>query len=611
MSGILGIFQRKGEPVDFVSMAPMLHASKHRAVDGEDVWHGDSVILAHQHFRITPEEQNESQPLISDSGRWSITFDGRLDNRRELLARFDTESRQAAGWSESDATLVLAAYIQWEQDCVRFLRGDFAFAVWDRDLQSLFVARDPLGVRQVCYFYDAELFLFASNVESLLAHPAVSGRINERKIANFLVWDYVNQEDTFFENIQFCLPAHTLWITQATIECQRYWQLNVDGTAQNISSIDYAEEFLALLRSAVEARLRCTGRIGVAISGGLDSTSVAALTHEALLSKNRLADTGLHTYSYVFNECAECDERPFISMMTNQYGFNSKYLLADDKPVWMDGQNPFISAQSPSFVGTASLHWFLMEQAREDDCQIILGGTFADALFLGQTRWAQDMIHAGEWGLFVDTIAYMAMSDNVRLHRFVRSTAGSYFRSLFLQRSLRIAKDRLFSMRGILPEFAASMNVFADSDTMLRASLSTFFSMEDHARVLQGGGYVQERPKMTDAANQLQIEEIDPFRDQRVVEYCLQVPGYEQGIPPLRQKKRLLRSAMAHYLPQEVRQKEKNTPFVDWSKVNFWQREWPREKHLLTKDAQIVARGYVDSKWLTKRIEQQEARALP
>jgi asparagine synthase (glutamine-hydrolysing) len=174
MSGIVGIWNLDGKPVEREVLARMSATMAHRGPDGEEMWIKGPVGLGCQLLRVTPESEKETQPLVDSSGA-VVVFDGRLDNREELLESLK-DSYQVSS-SSPDPDLVLAAYEAFGDRLPERLAGDFAFGLFDPNRQQILLARDAIGIRPLYYCRTRDTFLFASEIKALLAHPEVSSTI--------------------------------------------------------------------------------------------------------------------------------------------------------------------------------------------------------------------------------------------------------------------------------------------------------------------------------------------------------------------------------------------------------------------------------------------------
>ena len=209
MSAIVGMLFADGRPVDPGDLERMTAPLAHRGPDGKGTWLGGRVGLGHLLLTTTPESQNERLPLERDG--LTITADARLDNRDELLRALDISP------AAPDGELILAAYGRWGEACPARLLGDFAFAVWDTRRRILFAARDHFGVKPLYYFCSPGVFAFASELKALLPVPFVPRRLDEERVADYLLSLGEDTESTFYRDIRRLPPAHTITATGETV----------------------------------------------------------------------------------------------------------------------------------------------------------------------------------------------------------------------------------------------------------------------------------------------------------------------------------------------------------------------------------------------------------
>jgi len=305
MSGIAGIFNFDGRPVDRELLVRMTDALSHRGPDGAGHWLNGSVALGHRMLRTTPEALHEEQPLTDASGQFTIVLDGRVDNRQEL--RQALAVRGITLRSDTDAELVLTAYICWGEDCPKKILGDFAFAVWDALEQRLLCARDQIGIKPFYYYRDSLSFVFASEMQALFADLAISRRPNVPLIGIFLTNRYSHNEETLYEHVNRLPAGHLLVVEPGTIRQRRYWDIDPAHTIRYRNDNDYAEHFLYLAREAVGCRLRSSSPVAAMLSGGLDSTSVVSIA-QCLYQDGTAPFTGFEALSIIFDGF-RCDER--------------------------------------------------------------------------------------------------------------------------------------------------------------------------------------------------------------------------------------------------------------------------------------------------------------
>jgi asparagine synthase (glutamine-hydrolysing) len=280
MSGFAGVVRLDGAPVGESLIRRMADALAFRGPDGSGLRIGDGAGLAHTQLVTTDEALRERQTATFDGKVW-IVGDVRLDARDDLIARLPGVD-QAALLGAPDIELVLRAYHAWGSRAVDWLLGDFAFAVWDGGRGELFAARDQMGVRPLYYARVGPTVVFSNTLDCVRIHPGVSSRLNERAVADFLLFD-LNQDPatTVFADIQRLAPAHTLTATRDALKTTRYWTLPIDEPRFFRRAGDYVDAFRSLLQTSIDDRLR-TREVGVFMSGGIDSTSLAAMTNRQM-----------------------------------------------------------------------------------------------------------------------------------------------------------------------------------------------------------------------------------------------------------------------------------------------------------------------------------------
>ena len=280
MSGILALAKRHTRPLNPAILKQMMAALIRRGPDGQATWCDGRVCLGHTLFRTIEDVTTQGLASLANSGLW-ITADARIDAQEELRRELAACGQQAPIHTP-DATLILHAYQAWGEDCVGHLLGDFAFIIWDQRRSVLFAARDHFGIKPLYYTQIDDVFLASSRVAVLRRYPGVSDALDEDAVADFLLFrSYQDPSRTIYAAIRALPPAHTLtWrVDEAKPQKRRYWTLPTDGTIRYKTQNDYIQHFRQILGQAVQDRLR-SQRVNVLMSGGLDSTAVAALARE-------------------------------------------------------------------------------------------------------------------------------------------------------------------------------------------------------------------------------------------------------------------------------------------------------------------------------------------
>lgn len=326
MSGIAGIYHRDGAQVEKGLLEKMTQFLSFRGPDGQEIWLQGEIGLGHALLRTVEDFPDPPQPATLDGELW-ITADARIDGRKELVEKLASKLGQPPR-DAGDAALILLAYQAWGEQCVEHLLGDFSFAIWDGRRRRLFCARDHLGVKPFYYAHQGSCLLLSNTLNCLRLHPAISSRLNDLAIADFLLFDF-NQEPatTAFTDIQRLPPAHFLLCDADGLRVERYWSLTLGDAIRYPRAQDYVERFRELLRAAVADRLR-TRSVGVFMSGGLDSTSVAATARQVLSSSSASFD--LRAYTEVYDRLFRDEERSYSGLVAQALDIPIHYLAADD-----------------------------------------------------------------------------------------------------------------------------------------------------------------------------------------------------------------------------------------------------------------------------------------
>ena len=279
MSGIAGVFHLNGAPVDRVWLDKMSGCLALRGPDGGRVWSEGGAGLCHTLLRISPERSEcDSKPCTIDGQVW-IAADARIDDRETLLAKLQPHARQDLGAAGS-AQLILHAYAHWGVDCVEHLLGDFAFILWDAPCRRVFCARDHLGVKPLYYAQDGRCLMVSNTLDCLRELGVVPTDPNDQAVADFLLFGMNLEADTtFFSAIRRLPAAHRLLASPELLRVEKFWDLPVDEPLYLRSGSEYIERFRELMRTVVRDRLP-GGTLGISMSGGIDSPSLAATAIE-------------------------------------------------------------------------------------------------------------------------------------------------------------------------------------------------------------------------------------------------------------------------------------------------------------------------------------------
>ena len=333
MSGIAGFLNRDGRPAGADLVETMRQSLEYRGPDGSSSFIDGPAAMCHTLLRTVEERGREIQP-ISLHEHLTIAADARIDAQDELIGRIRAKGG-AASPAMSDAELILAAYDVWGESCVDYLLGDFAFAIWDGRRQQLFLVRDQMGVKPFFYSLSDALCVFSNTLDCVLVHPDVPDQLNDRTIADFLLFEVTRDHSaTVYREIHRLPPGHALVVKRDSAELREYWKLPIDEPLYLGKPKAYVEQFLDLLDIAVTDRLRIQ-RVGILMSGGLDSPSIAAAASKLMRGRNRGADVK------AFTNCQPTvdDEHEYAQLVADVLGIPIEFSQTQDSDApadWID-----------------------------------------------------------------------------------------------------------------------------------------------------------------------------------------------------------------------------------------------------------------------------------
>ena len=501
--------------------------------------------MGHALLRTAHESESEQQPLSFEERYW-IVADARLDAREELIAELQhkTEGAQPA---LPDCELILRAYAAWGEACVDHIRGDFSFAIWDREHKKLFCARDHFGIKPFYYANIGSLLVLSNTLNCIRRHPTVSPRLNDLAIADFLLFDMIREPDaTSFADIRRLPPAHILVFEGERTSVRCYWTLPVSEPLRHKNPGECIEQFRELLDGAVGDRLRAD-RAGVLMSGGLDSPTIAASAKRVL--SNNGAGSELRAYTDVFERLIPHEERRYASLVADALGIPIEFHVSDDLGLWKDpNQRDFAwpePVHSPSSDGG-------LRQLREAAFRnrIVLTGYGGDPVFscllsvhlsklLGNRQFGQALREAAQ---------YLA--------------AKGRFSRLYV----RTRWDKWFPRKSQMPLYPVWLNKDLEKRLGLRDRWKAFMGAESPNGTARRTAYEAMAdplwPSMFEGYDPgvtgIPLEVRHPFFDLRLATFLLALPAL-----PWCSDKELLREAARGVLPDSVRLRRKSPLLAD------------------------------------------------
>jgi len=562
MCGIAGIAGLADPASARPLIAQMTAAIAHRGPDADGFFVEAEIALGHRRLSIIDLSTSANQPITDSGGRYTIVYNGEVYNYRALKA----ELADFAFQSDSDTDVILAAYQAWGPACVERLNGMFAFAIWDRDQRSLFLARDRLGIKPLYYHQREGQLVFASEVRALLASELVPRRIDRASLSEYLRYYSVNAPRTLLHDVQQ-MPAghHALW-QHGELTLTRYW--NPAEAATEVGDAPYEvvkNQVRDLLQAAVERRLMSDVPFGAFLSGGIDSSAIVALMAT-------VSEQPVNTFSIVFDE-QKFDESPWSNLMAKKYGTTHHPIKLSPADFLKELPQALAAMDHPSGDG---LNSYVVSQAtKQQGFTVALSGLGGDELFAGYPvfkRYQKLTRLRGFYGVpnGLRSLAGQAVASVYRNHKTARlqelielahnrfQQLYPIFRKIYNDREI----DRLLGNHA--PAEAVLQSLFSPADFEAIDHLPSFSQVS----IGEVSTYTQNvLLRDTDQMSMAHALEVRvPFFDHTLVEYALGVPD---NIKEPTYPKKLLVDAMGDLLPHELVHRKKMGFVFPWD-------EWMR-----------------------------------
>ncbi|HRW06594.1 MAG TPA: asparagine synthase (glutamine-hydrolyzing) [Caldilineaceae bacterium] len=348
------------------------------------------LALASRRLAILDLSPAGHMPMCYGEHEFWVTYNGEIFNYREL--REELMARGHTFRSDSDTEVILAAYVEWGIDCLSHFNGMFAFALWDGRKQRLFCARDRFGIKPLYYHWDGELLLFASELKSLLQHPAVPRQPDDQSIFDYLaigVSDHTNR--TFFAGIETLRPGSFLLLDAAEqrLQIHTWWDVEINASIERSNQAEQKriyEEFAAIIEDAIRIRLRSDVPVGTALSGGLDSSTVVMLANRLLLDEAVIprALVGAHQKTFTArNREEEIDEHCYSQLIIERTGAEEHLIYPDGEKLWQEFEEFVWYLDEPVNSTSQYAQWNVMRLAKSNNVTVLLDGQGGDEILAG------------------------------------------------------------------------------------------------------------------------------------------------------------------------------------------------------------------------------------
>jgi asparagine synthase (glutamine-hydrolysing) len=593
MCGITGIVHSDpGEYVDPDNIDEMCRVIRHRGPDEWGKWVNRHVGIGMTRLRIIDLAKG-SQPIHNEDKSVWIVFNGEIYNFKDL--RKELEKRGHLFYSDSDTETIVHLYEDLGEDCVHKLRGMFSFAIWDEKAQSLFLARDRLGIKPLHYFEDGKRLIFGSEIKSILKCPNVPRRVNHSALMNYFAYGYVPDPDSMFEGIKKLPPGHLLTLRKGRLSIRQYWDVNFNPDYTHTEEY-FIERTLEIMREAVKMRLVSEVPLGAFLSGGVDSSMVVALMAQEMSKP-------VKTFSIGF-ENQQFNELPYARMVAQKYGTDHYEEIV--KPDSEEVIQALIKQFDEPFADSSAIPTYYVSKMTRKYVTVALSGDGGDELFGGYMRyldgypayltgWIPLRIRKPiflkianslpEWFPAVNTLRYSAVTDDER-YIWKMSKGVSLAHTKIFNPSLR---DKV-SNSDPSDAFMIHLNHVQKKDKITRRQYL------DTKTYLPGDILT----KVDRASMLVSLEARVPILDHKLVEFAARIPARIKIKG--RERKYLLKKTAEQLLPKNLVYRRKMgfaVPIAEWIKT-----EWKDMIHELLKSKRALARENFNPNFVTRLLNE-------
>ena len=571
-----------------------------RGPDAEGYFIDPSIALGHRRLSII-DIKGGAQPFSGGGGRYHLVYNGEVYNYIELRQMLTQQGIQFK--TKSDTEVLLQLFIHERIKGIERVNGMFSFAVWDKDDKTLFLVRDRIGIKPLYYTVQNHELIFASELKSLLKYPKVDRTLNLLSVQKYLTFGYVPAPHTIYEGIYKLEPGYYLKFNQGGLQKKCYWDIPLEDNPISARNVDQcSEEMLELLKDAVKKRLRSDVPIGVFLSGGLDSSTLAALASKAM-------GGGLHTFSMGFED-ESYDESPYALQVSKLYQTTHHHeVLTTDSALQLLPE--VMSRMDEPFADASILPTYLLSKFTAQHVKVVLGGDGGDELFAGYPSFQAHKL--------MESLSILPLSWRDSINRVARKLPVSHRYA-----SVEFLVQQFMKGTGISPEirFFMWMGYFSHEQKkqLLTESVKNALlrenPYEDILNYVKQSGLVSDFERILYLCMKMYLQDdilvkVDrasmshslevrvPFLDHHLVEYVsgIQSAYKLKGFTT----KYLLKEATKKLLPKTIRYRRKAgfmMPVAKWLKEDL-------KKHVeeVFFDPSVKEDGLFDTQYLQRLFE--------
>lgn len=557
--GIVGIisFSEKGnEKLKLIDTAT--DSLSKRGPDSRGVYLSDNIAIGHRRLSIIDTSSNGAQPMSDVSKRYIIAFNGEIFNYKEL--REELLNKNITLFSESDTEVLLNWYILEKEKCLSKLNGEFSFAIYDKQKEELFLARDRFGIKPLNYYQDEDCFIFASELKAITAFN-IKKEIDTSALKIYFHLNYIPSPFTIYKNVKKHHSACFSYISRKNILLNSIYYKKETTELAETSYTEAQQKLETLLTKSVESRMISDVPLGCFLSGGIDSSIITAIA-----AKNT---KHLHTFSIGFKDEPFFDETAFATVVAKHCNTNHTVFSLTNSD-FFSNLFDFLDYLDEPFADSSALAVYILSKHTKKQVTVALSGDGADELFGGYNKHSAEL-KARTPGITNDVLKKInflfALAPKSR-----NSTIGNKFRQLYKYSNGLLLNDanRYWSWAGFNSEEELNelLKINDEGYTLFKNKVignitSDFNSvLEEDIRLVLENDMLVKADRMS-MANSLEVRV--PFLDHELVDFVLSLPSHYK-INEI-ERKRILKDAFKQYLPSEIFNRNKKgfeVPLLKW-----------------------------------------------
>mgnify|MGYP001197478382 CR=1 FL=1 len=557
MCGINGILS--SDLTDKLSLIQRMNDNlRHRGPDNADYYLNQNIALGHQRLAIIDLTSDGNQPMLSKDGRYVLVYNGEIYNFNEIKNSLDYEFE-----SKTDSEVILASYIKWGAECVKFFNGMFAFAIWDNHERKLFLARDRLGIKPLYYYKNNNVFLFSSEIRSLLSTNLIDPSLSLAGLVEYLKYQTVHSPNTILENIHMLEPGYYIhYYRDYKIEKRSYWHPGLNQfDVNNLEKNDLKDCILDSLTKAVNIRMYSDVESGAFLSGGIDSSTIVSI-----MSNN--SSKMIKTYNVSFDE-DEYDESRYAKLVAERYGTDHTEIRLTSEMFLQNVSKALNDMDHPSGDGVNS--WVVSKCTRKQGVKMVFSGLGGDEIFAGYPNF-KSLYRMDKYSW----ILRLPQSLKQKIIANIFYNSNDYFKqkvNQILKKEGYNFKEYYMTSRQVLLDAeiqnVLSNNIANDTDSYLLKEFGNGSFDSDKILSKISGAELQTYMQNvllrdTDQMSMAHSLEVRvPFLDHNLVDLCLSINDRHKNP---RFSKKLLIDSVSHLLPTAVYERKKMGFTFPWDK---------------------------------------------